>query len=166
MSSLYKLNVVFAQNQFAANLKLHFDFFFTKILTFPPLVLCNYERFLNHFFGRQPITKYAKASLYEYSKVYIIVIFCSALVCRDNESLDLYNLEMGECIKSLKHESKLLCAGKNIIYFLCGSTPYQINPDLFISLKLSIFNLYVYLFIITTSIYLSMLLSNYLSIRD
>eukprot|EP00090_Calanus_glacialis_P004077 TRINITY_DN13023_c0_g1_i1.p1 TRINITY_DN13023_c0_g1~~TRINITY_DN13023_c0_g1_i1.p1 ORF type:complete len:713 (+),score=103.45 TRINITY_DN13023_c0_g1_i1:114-2252(+) len=33
-----------------------------------------------------------------------------ALICRDNECLDLYNLEAAECVKSLKHESKVLCA--------------------------------------------------------
>jgi len=33
-----------------------------------------------------------------------------ALICRDNECLDLYNLQAAECVKSLKHESKVLCA--------------------------------------------------------
>jgi len=33
-----------------------------------------------------------------------------ALICRDNDCLDLYNLEAAECVKSLKHESKVLCA--------------------------------------------------------
>ena len=30
-----------------------------------------------------------------------------ALICRDNENLDIYNLGAAECVKSLKHESKV-----------------------------------------------------------
>ena len=30
-----------------------------------------------------------------------------ALICRDNECLDLYNLQTAHCVKSLKHESKV-----------------------------------------------------------
>ena len=30
-----------------------------------------------------------------------------ALICRDNECLDVYNLESAHCVKSLKHESKV-----------------------------------------------------------
>jgi len=33
-----------------------------------------------------------------------------ALICRDNELLDMYNLDTASCLKSLKHESKVLCA--------------------------------------------------------
>jgi len=33
-----------------------------------------------------------------------------ALICRDNELLDMYNLDTGTCLRSLKHESKVLCS--------------------------------------------------------
>ena len=36
--------------------------------------------------------------------------FPLALVCRDNELLDVYHLESHSCLKSLKHESKVLNA--------------------------------------------------------
>ena len=36
--------------------------------------------------------------------------FPLALVCRDNETLDIYHLESHSCLKSLKHESKVLNA--------------------------------------------------------
>ena len=31
-----------------------------------------------------------------------------ALICRDNVHLDVYNLETGKCVKSLRHESKVM----------------------------------------------------------
>ena len=37
----------------------------------------------------------------------IHLVYPLALICRDNESLDLYNLQTAECVKTLKHESKV-----------------------------------------------------------
>lgn len=37
----------------------------------------------------------------------IHLVYPLALICRDNESLDLYNLQSAECAKTLKHESKV-----------------------------------------------------------
>ena len=37
----------------------------------------------------------------------IHLVYPLALICRDNESLDLYNLQTAECAKTLKHESKV-----------------------------------------------------------
>ena len=44
-----------------------------------------------------------------------------ALVCRDNETLDIFHLESKSCLKSLRHESKVLNAilHKNIIIVGC-----------------------------------------------
>lgn len=44
-----------------------------------------------------------------------------ALICRDNETLDIYHLESKSCLKSLKHESKVLNAvlHKNVIIVGC-----------------------------------------------
>ena len=38
----------------------------------------------------------------------IHLAFPLALICRDNETLDIYHLESHSCLKSLKHESKVL----------------------------------------------------------
>ncbi|XP_023331508.1 F-box/WD repeat-containing protein 11 [Eurytemora carolleeae] len=43
-----------------------------------------------------------------------------ALVCRDNEVVDIYNLEKDECVKSLRHESKVLCATIYEGKIICG----------------------------------------------
>ena len=38
----------------------------------------------------------------------IHLAFPLALICRNNETLDIYHLESHSCLKSLKHESKVL----------------------------------------------------------
>ena len=47
--------------------------------------------------------------------------FPLALVCRDNETLDVYHLESKSCLKSLRHESKVLNATlyKDVIIVGC-----------------------------------------------
>ena len=51
----------------------------------------------------------------------IHLAFPLALVCRDNETLDIYHLESKSCLKSLRHESKVLNAvlHKDVIIVGC-----------------------------------------------
>ena len=43
------------------------------------------------------------------------------LVCRDNEVLDVYDLETQSCLKSLRHQSKVLNASLFKVYYLCST---------------------------------------------
>jgi hypothetical protein len=52
-----------------------------------------------------------------------LFIFHNNLPCRDNELLDLYNLDTATCVTSLKHESKVLHATKTTfcLQVLCAT---------------------------------------------